>query len=61
MWGLLIFLFPDSSVRARRSIAYLSTPKKNLLHDEREFGAIKDESWIEGNIITMISQKDRKI
>jgi hypothetical protein len=27
---------------------------------ERELGAIKYESWIEGNV-TMISQKDRRI
>jgi hypothetical protein len=29
------------------------------LHNERELGAIKDRSWIEGNVIT-ISQKHRK-
>ena len=56
MWGLLGFLFPDSSIQARRSTACLSTP----LQDERELGAIKDESWIERNV-TMISQKDQKI
>jgi hypothetical protein len=30
------------------------------MHDEREFGAIKDGSWIEGNV-TMISHKNRKM
>jgi hypothetical protein len=34
----------------------LQYPKFFPLHDERELGAIKDQSWIEGNI-KMISQK----
>ena len=59
MWGLLGFLH-ETFVRARRSTAYLSTPNYFPLHDERELGAIKDGSWIEGNV-TMISQKDHKI
>jgi hypothetical protein len=37
-----------------------STHKKLRLHDERELGAIKDGSCIEGNV-TMILQKDHKI
>jgi hypothetical protein len=37
-----------------------STYKKLRLHDERELEAIKEGSWIEGNV-TMISQKYRKI
>ena len=62
MWGLLEFLLPDSSIRARKSTTYLSIPNCFSLHDEREreIGMIKDGSWIEGNIIT-ISQKIRKI
>ena len=37
-----------------------STYKTLKLHNEREFGAIKDGSWIKDNVIT-ISQKDHKI
>jgi hypothetical protein len=33
-----------------------STYKTLRLHNERELGATKDESWIEDNV-TMISQK----
>ena len=54
------FHFPDSSIWTRRSTACLRTPNRFPLHNEREFGAIKDRSWIEGNVI-MIPHKDRKI
>ena len=60
MWGLLGFLILDSFVQARRSTACFRTPNYFPLHNERELGAIKDESWIEGNI-AMISQKDHRI
>ena len=55
MWGLLEFLLHASFVWAKRSTACLDTPNCLSLHDERELGAIKDGSWIEGNV-TMISQ-----
>ena len=64
MWGLLGFLLLKffsliPPFRAKRSTAYLSTPVDFSLHNEREPGAIKDKSWIEGNVI-MILQKYRK-
>ena len=58
--GFLGFHFHDSSVWTRRSTACLSNPNCFPLHDEKELGAIKDRSWIEGNI-KMISQKYHKI
>jgi hypothetical protein len=59
MWGLLRFLLLGSFVWARKSTIYLNTPNGFPLHNEKEIEAIKDGSWIEGNV-TMISQKDRK-
>jgi hypothetical protein len=49
MWGVRILIL-DSSIQARRSTAYLSTLNCFSLHDERELGAIKDGSWVEGNV-----------
>jgi hypothetical protein len=60
MWGMLGVLLPNSSVWARRSTACLSTPNCFSLHNERELGAIKNESWIEHNF-ALISQKDCKV
>ena len=60
MWGSLGFLLFDSFIQARRSVARLSTPNCLPLHDKRELGAIKEGSWIEGNVI-MISQKNHKL